>query len=378
MPWKEVSKMSEKEYFVLEASKPGANRSQLCKQFGITRKTGYKFLKRFKDEGAAGLEERSRAPKSSPNKTPSMIEEYIVCIRDLNPYWGGDKIAAYLEQKGHLNMPCAKTIARILKRYGRITPDAKESTQKTWKRFEHENPNDLWQMDFKGHFKIDNGRCHPLTVLDDNSRYSLLIKSCGNERGSTVKTALIETFRKFGLPKRMTMDNGSPWGCGGAQDYTQLSAWLMRLGIHVTHSRPGHPQTQGKLERFHRTLKLELLSQYYFSTLELAQEGFDWWQRIYNEVRPHAAIGNQVPAHRYRMSNRPFPERLPTIEYDSCYEVRKVQGKGEIFYRGKIYLIGKAFRGNPVALQEKEKAGLANVYFCNQKILELDLERAAK
>lgn len=237
-------------------------------------------------------------------------------------------------------MPSTKTINSILKRHGRITESESEK-HKPWIRFEHEHPNDLWQIDFKGHFALnDKSRCYPLT---------------------------------YGLPKAMTMDNGTPWGYSGEQLHTKFSAWLIRLGIHVKHSRPNHPQTQGKLERFHRTFKEELLSDYSFNDMEHAQEGFNWWLDLYNTQRPHEAIGSITPNKRYQKSITSYPEQLPPIEYHETMDVRKVQWGGFINYKGKLYRIGDGFRGYPVAILPEEN-DLASIYFCHQKILKIDLK----
>lgn len=372
MPWKEVTVVMEKKSFVELAKKKEISFKKLCKQFGISRKTGYKLLNKVNGLGEQGLEEQSRKPKSSPFKTPLEIEQLLVKTRQLYPEWGGEKIKHYLYQKGFDNLPSEKTIDRIIKRYGLITAEASEK-HKPWIRFEHENPNDLWQMDFKGHFKIGEVRCHPLTLLDDHSRFSLLIKACEDEQQHTVKEALIEIFREYGLPLRMTMDNGSPWGYSGEQQHTTLTAWLIRLGIYVSHSRPQHPQTQGKLERFHRTLKTELLKHYCFENLVTAQEGFDWWQKIYNEERPHEAIGFKVPSSRYRGSSHYYPETAPEIIYDSSLIIRKVQNGGIIHFKGKEYRVGSAFTGNPVGLKESGEDGLMDVYFCHQKVIKIDI-----
>jgi hypothetical protein len=171
----------------------------------------------------------------------------------------------------------------------------------------------------------------------------------------------------------MTIDNGSPWGYSRDRCYTELTAWLIRLSIKVSHSRPHHPQTQGKLERFHRTLKADVLNRFYFRSLEEAQEGFDGWQSIYNYDRPHAAINLDVPAKRYQKSERSYPEQLPEIEYDSSFMVRRVQRGGIMSLRGKEYCVGYAFSGCPVGLKESEEDGVMEVYFCHQKVYEIDL-----
>lgn len=375
MPWKRVTVMSEKEEFIRLTNIRETKISQLCNQFGISRTTGYKWLKRHAKDSVKGLQEQSRKPHLSPRKTKTELEMLILNTRSSHPSWGGAKIKAYLHQLGYELMPSEKTFNRILKRHGCINPE-ESAKHKPFIRFEHEAPNDLWQMDFKGHFGLSSGeRCHPLTLLDDHSRFSLLIRACQDEQNSTVKQSLIEIFRTYGIPKRMTMDNGSPWGYSGDQRYTTLNAWLIRLGIAVSHSRPYHPQTQGKLERFHRTLTLELLSQYELKDFKEAQLAFDWWRQMYNEERPHQAIHFAVPKQRYHCSERAYPEILNPIEYSSDMKVRKVQKKGEIHFNGKIYLVGQGFSGQPVGLKENQKDGLLDVYFCHQKILKIDVNK---
>ena len=370
MPWKEVTTMSEKKRFIELTQVEGADMSALCRTFGISRKTGYKLISRYQQEGLAGLMDRSRKPHLI-HQTPPETENLVLSIRHQHSAWGGEKIRQYLQNQGYDQLPTEKTIDRILKRHGLIT--AEESEKHTaWKRFEHENPNDLWQMDFKGYFLAGSERCYPLTLLDDHSRFSLSIKACANQTTETVKNQLIYLFRRYGMPKRMTMDNGTPWGYSGTQMHTKLTAWLIRLGIYVSHSRPNHPQTQGKLERFHRTLKLELLSRFSFGNLDEAQEGFDWWQRIYNEERPHGALELAVPLQRYKKSERDYPEEPPAITYEDGLIIRKVQQKGYIFFKGKIFRIGEAFYGQPVGLKETED-GQLDVYYCAQKINQIDL-----
>lgn len=379
MPWKEVTMRMEKERFLRLMQEGPINKSELCREFGISRKTGYKLLKRFKEEGMQkAVRERKRQAHHIVNRTPLEIENLFICARKLNPGWGGEKLRQYLMNQGHTNLPSEKTVDRILKRYGLITAEESEKHQ-PWIRFEHEYPNDLWQIDFKGFFlTLDGVRCYPLTVLDDHSRFSLAINACKDQQAITVKEALIKIFQEYGLPRRMTMDNGSPWGYSGAQLHTTFSAWLIRLGITVNHSRPNHPQTQGKLERMHRTLKLELLSRYCFGDLKEAQRGFDWWREIYNQERPHGALNLEVPAVRYQRSEREYKEILPPIEYDEKLIIRKVQKSGVIYLGGKNYRVGEAFRGQPVALKETEEEHIMDVYFCHQKVVKIDLRYPCK
>lgn len=373
MPWKVCTMISEKERFKAAIRLPDANMSQLCRAFGITRKTGYLWKKRKEEVKSVA---RSKRPLASPNQTSASIEALCVGIRLKYPTWGGVKIHRHLTDLGYVGMPSEKTINRILKRNGLISFEASEK-HKPWKRFEHENPNDLWQMDFKGYFETVQGRCHPLTLLDDHSRFSLLIRSCANQQLITVKQALTDVFREYGLPLRMTMDNGPPWGSSSHQQHTRLTVWLINLGITISHSRPYHPQTQGKLERFHRVLKEDLISLYRFDDLIDAQRGFDYFRQIYNEVRPHGAINLDVPSKRYKPSSRMFPETLPSISYAEGAMVRKVNSDGIISFKGKRYRIGECFQGCHVALEETEEPHLVNVVLAHQKVVKLDLNHEA-
>jgi transposase InsO family protein len=256
MSFREKSVMSQKLEFVMLAGKAGASVSELCKRFGIGRTCGHKLLKRYAAEGERGLEERSRRPKISPGRTSQAAEAAVLGLRIKHPAWGGRKIAKKLEGDHPM---AASTVTGILRRNG-VELGRFGGGAKVFTRFEHERANDLWQMDFKGHVAMQAGRLHPLTVLDDHSRYSILIGACGDEQTETVQTQLIRAFRRYGLPLRMAMDNGSPWGDDGDNDFTRFTVWLIELGIAVTHSRPRHPQTLGKDERFHRSLKAEALS----------------------------------------------------------------------------------------------------------------------
>lgn len=374
MPWQEVSKMSLKQEFVSLASADGANVAELCRRFGISRQTGYEYLRRFKEEGLEGLKERSKRPHQCPHKVLDSVEQAVLNVRREHPVWGGRKIRARLLALQYPVVPSASTITAILRRHQLLDP-GESSKHQAWQRFEHEAPNQLWQMDFKGHFETLDRRCHPLTILDDHSRYSLCIQACANEQASTVRTSLIEVFRRYGLPERMTMDNGGPWGSDSEHPYTALTLWLIRLGIRVGHSRPYHPQTQGKDERFHRTLKAEVLQWHSFRDLTHCQEHFDHWRAIYNHQRPHESLGNQVPASRYMASKRPYPEQLPPLEYGPDDDVRKVQAKGEIHYKGQVYRVGTAFKGLHVGIRPTNVDGKLEVYFCHQQVAEIDLHQ---
>jgi transposase InsO family protein len=372
MSWKVITLMSQRIEFVKLAMQHGANVSELCRKFGISRKTGYKFINRYQMEGVKGLENRSNRPEYSPNHTDAFIEHMILELRDRHPAWGGRKLKRRLEDLGFQDIPVPSTITAILKRNGRITKD--ESQKRiAYKRFCAENPNDLWQMDFKGHFQARNGRCYPLTILDDHSRYSLGIAACTNQGKNTVKDYLEKVFHTYGLPWVILVDNGPPWGNDLIYKQTKLTVWLMRLYIKVIHSRPYHPQTLGKDERFHRTLKAELISHCFHKTHHQCQKLFDQWCVCYNTERPHESLNMDVPVNHYKISNRSFPNKLDEIEYNTSDMVRKVQQGGIISFKNKVYKVGKPFIGQRVAIRETPVNGLYNVYFINHKIAHLKM-----
>ena len=372
MPWKEVSIMSQRLEFVTLATGENANLRHLCRCFGISPNTAYKWLDRFRADGINGLADRSRRPHNSPVRTPKEMETAIIKLRGKHPAWGGRKLERRLLDLDRTGVPRASTITAILKRHDLLDP--KESAKhKAFRRFERAEPNELWQMDFKGEFKLSRGHCYPLTILDDHSRFAIALEACARCNKIVTQTAMIKIFRRYGLPQWITCDNGSPWGSGGRSYYTALGVWLMRLGVGISHSRPHHPQTQGKDERFHRTLKAEVLQYRQGTTLADWQLHFDRWRVIYNTERPHEALSMAVPASRYQPSHRRYPEQLPAIEYGPSDIVRKVRYYGHIKYAGQEYHVGKAFYGLHVALRPTNTDGLFDVFFCQHKIGALDL-----
>lgn len=378
MPWMECSQMSSRLEFVRLAQSPDANFSSLCTAFGISRKTGYKWLQRFATDGLDGLEDRSRRPKNSPNRSDDDIETAVVALYLAYPCWGGRKLKALLPDGFPDIHPT--TIDAILARNGCELVPQRQSVKVALGRFEHEAPNLLWQMDFKGHFALTDAsakRCHPLTVLDDHSRFNITLTACSTESGEQVKAALTEAFRKYGLPQRITCDNGPPWGTPKRESLSTLGAWMIRLGIRLGHSTPYHPQTQGKDERFHRTLKLELLGRGGFNSLEACQVGFDRWRDEYNLIRPHHALGQLPPVSRYSASGRPFPEVLPLIEYEPEDQVRKVRNSGRIKFGNDEHFVGEGLKSQPVAVRPTSEDGVVEVFYCAQKVRTLDLRKIA-
>lgn len=373
MPWKRATTMSQRKAFIEEASQEGVNISELCREYGISRKTGYKWLKRYRQSGIDGLHDRSRRPKHSPIRTALEIEQLIVQMRQKHPYWGGRKIRSTLEQQGYKDLPVASTITAILDRYGQI--DLLESVKRrAMERFERQQPNELWQMDFKAGVDLEEGGiCHPLSLLDDHSRYLLSLDACPNETQPTVRDRLTQTFQRFGLPQAILMDNAPIWGYDPQHRYTALVVWLMRLGIRIIHGRPYHPQTQGKVERFHRTLQTELISRRRWNNLKECQLAFEAWRSQYNYERPHAALNMQPPAACYQASSRAFPDPLPAIVYDRNDILRKVDLNGDISFHNRLFHVGKAFQKHFVALRNTARDNELLVFFCQQPITILNL-----
>lgn len=372
MPWEVKSLMSQREEFVSLALQKTTKFARLCRGFKISRKTGYKWLKRHRENGKEGLSDLSRRPLYSPVKTPTEMVQKIKTVR-VKYRWGARKIKEVLKSE---DPPSITTINNILSREGMIKPEDSSKSRK-YIRFEKERPNQLWQMDFKGDFQTGAVRCHPLTILDDYSRYNICLKACYDQKRMTVQQALTGIFRQYGMPEQMNMDNGSPWGnCTMNPDfkYTMLSIWLMRLGIKVSYSRIKHPQTNGKDERFHRSLKFEAIEGFHYKDIHDCQEHFDEWRDIYNLYRPHESLGMKVPASRYQVSTKEYPERLPEIEYSPDMEIRKVDStNGRISYNGRDFRISRALKGLPVGLKKTETEGKIEVYFCRTRVRILNL-----
>jgi transposase InsO family protein len=373
MPWKETTTMSQRAAFIEQAQAEGANLSALCRSFAISRKTAYKWLKRERETGSPGLEDQSRRPHRSPGQTEAGMERQVLAVRADHPEWGGRKIRRVLQNQGHPDVPAASTITAILRRHEKLDPQ-EAAKHKPFQRFEREAPNQLWQMDFKGYFALQaGGYCHPLTVLDDHSRFLVGLKACPDQTHATVQTQLTAIFEQFGLPERMLMDNGSPWGYDRESRHTLLTSWLLRLGIAVSHGRPYHPQTQGKDERLNRTLRAEVISQQSMATLAECQIHFDAWQHTYNSLRPHEALQLATPSSRYQPSPRPFPPVLPPVTYAPGDLLRKVDEAGQIYFHNRRFRVGKAFRHQPVALRPAEIDGIFQVFFCQQKVACISL-----
>jgi transposase InsO family protein len=373
MPFQERSLMSQREEFCRLALSPGANVRQLCRRWGVSSTAAYKWLGRYAAQGREGLEDRSRRPRSSPGRTGEAMEGLVLAVRERHPAWGGRKIKRVLEMDGVASPPSASTITEILRRHDRLDgPGAGEP--RAWVRFEHPEPNDLWQMDFKGHFALERGRCHPLTVLDDHSRYALELGACADEQDRTVRERLTAVFERHGLPRRMLADNGSPWG-GTGGEITRLGVWLLDLGVALSHGRPYHPQTQGKDERFHRTLKAEVLADRTFQDLAHAQQAFEAWRQVYNHRRPHQALDLNTPASRYSPSRRSMPSSIEPPYYEPGAILRTVGQGAWISFRNRRLKVPKAVVGKRIALRPTTTDGLFDLCYRRHVLAQIDLRQ---
>ena len=372
MPWREVSAMGQRREFVQLAMQEGVNRRELCRRFGISPDIGYKWLGRW--TSGEELADRSRRPHRSPQRTESAVEAHVVAVRDAHPAWGARKIWKRLYDSGMRPPPAISTVHEILRRHGRIVAPP-GGPARPFQRFEKPAPNLLWQMDFKGWVRLANGaQCHPLTAVDDHSRYAICLSACADQQNVTVSMALDQTFRCYGLPEAIFVDNGTPWGEASGERWTRFGVWLLKLGIDLLHSRPYHPQSRGKNERFHRTLNAEVFALKRFRDLAEVQQAFDEWRLVYNLDRPHEALGQQVPATRYRPSTRAMPDRIPEVQYDEHEIVRAVSTtKAYVSFKGRHWKVPQAFRGERVAIRARSVDGQYGIFYASREIATIDL-----
>ena len=334
MPWESRTVEEQRKAFA-QAAMSCTNFSALCREYGITRKTGQKWVERY--ASGQSMSDVSRRPHTSPYKTPEDMEMLILQVRADNPGWGARTIQDVLVKAGYMNVPCAKTVNNILKRHGCIAPEESQK-RKPFIRFEKELCNQMWQADFKGEFRmIDNNYCYPLDILDDHSRFAIKVEP----RLSTANVVIpvfTEAFREFGLPNSILTDNGAQFA-GFKKGYTKFERWLMDLDIQPIHGRIKHPQTQGKIERFHRTMKQELLKHTPISDIDDAAIKLAAWKDKYNNIRPHEALGMKRPSEVYTPSQRQYSENIPKFEYGGEYHVIRVNSWGYVrFDRWQIYL----------------------------------------
>lgn len=343
---------------------------QLCREYGVSRKTGYKLLKRYDQEGAAGLKDRPRAPKSHPNQTAPEVEAEILRVRKQHPTWGSKKILAVLERSSpDMSWPARSTIDAVMKRAGVVSSRgrARRRVERSKPFVEPTRPNEFWTMDYKGWFRVGDGtRCDPLTVNDAYSRCSLLCKGMVRPKLDGVRKQLEGCFERFGLPEAILSDNGPPFASRGLGGLSRLGVWLLRLDVKPVFIQPGHPEQNGRHERFHATLKRETASPPK-ATVPAQQRAFNEFQVVYNEERPHEALGMDVPGAHYEFSVRQMPERLPEPEYAGDFATRRIRGDGSMKWRSKLVFVGEAFAGELVGVRHVDD-GVQEVRMASRRL----------
>ena len=355
VPWKVTKPVTERMKFVLSvAEEPLETFVSLCARFGISRKTGYKWIERFDLGGPGALEDRSSQARNLRHRLPEAMVLQVLELRKEHPFWGPKKIRACLTPEAGKEPPAASTIGSLLKAYGLVKPRRRRGLRTGGSELPFKDalsPNDVWCVDFKGHFLLGDGqRCDPLTLSDQASRYLLKCEALTDTKMPAVRLHLERAFQEFGLPLRMRSDNGPPFASVGLGRLSELSVWFIKLGIELERIDPGHPEQNGRHERMHRTLKAEVPPR---ANLAAEQVALDRFRCVYNDVRPHEALNQSPPAMHYQPSPRGLPNRLTSPEYPDRMQVRKLDRDGRIRWKGSTHLAVSSVLGNePVGLDE--------------------------
>jgi transposase InsO family protein len=375
MPWKECSVMEERMRFVLRRL-DGEPMSGLCREFGISRKTGYKIFERYRQHGLEAVSDRSRRPVRYANQLPEPVERMIVRAKDDKPHWGARKIRELLVRRlaGDVRVPARSTIHAVLDRHGRVTRMRRRRRATGTPLSQGLKPNDLWCADFKGEFKLGNGRyCYPLTVTDHASRYLLLCEALESTREETAITAFEQLFKERGLPAAIRSDNGVPFASpNGLYNLSKMSVWWLRLGIGIERIKPGRPQQNGRHERMHLTLKKEATRPAGANFLQ-QQARFDAFTAEFNDERPHEALGMKVPANLYDASKRAY-EGLPDLTYPFHDKDVTVTCCGRICMHRKKINISTVLAGQRLGIKEVDD-GIWLVSFMQYDLGYIDLEQ---
>lgn len=376
MPWSNTCPMSERKKFIEEWLQKEWSMTDLCAAYGISRKTGYKWCERFKIGGFAALEDDSRAPDLHPNATPAAVVERIVEFRHRHPFWGPRKIRERLARlHPDVQWPANSTIGDLLKAHGLVMRRRVRRRTPIYEGpfIDQLRPNDVWAMDFKGWFRTaDGSRIDPFTVSDWASRYLIRCRAVTSTDGETVKGQLTIAFREYGLPRAIRSDNGAPFATVGLGGLSALSVWLIRLGITPERIRPAHPEENGVHERMHRTLKQQTANPPKENP-EAQNEAFDRFIPEFNDERPHEALDMKTPSDVYTPSMRPFPKKLPEIEYPAGSVTRLVSDNGTIRFQDKRIYLTNALIFEHVRLEETGTGW--NVWYGPILLGQLDLKR---
>jgi transposase InsO family protein len=379
MPWKETCVLNERMKFIGEYLKDEQSMSELCRRFGISRKTGYKLVSRYARIGANGLYDLPRAPHHHPQAVDRDLVAMILALRDLHSGWGPRKLLDWLSRHHpRTAWPSASTIGRLLARHGRIVPQLHRRRTPPYSEpfLGCEKPNDIWCADFKGWFRTaDKARCEPLTVTDAFSRYALACRVLRRTTQSAVRPVFESLFREYGLPRAIRTDNGSPFASKALGGLSSLSVWWIKLGIIPERIKPGCPQQNGRHERFHRTLKDEAISPPK-ENLNRQQTAFNNFCLEYNRERPHESLDGDTPDSRYTASPRPYPSRIPEIAYPDHMIVRKVRPSGQIRWYGHEIFISETLNGEPVAFEQLDDR-YYQIYFGPVILAKFDVKKMA-
>lgn len=365
MPWQETRPMDQRLQFVSDHQRALFDMTTLCARYGVSRKTGYKWLARYAAEGARGLAERSHVPHHCPHRIADELAVLLVAARQAHPTWGPAKLVQYLAPR-HPRVrawPAVSTVADLLKRHALVRPRRRRRAivHPGTVPIATSAPNDLWTADFKGQFRTRDGiYCFPLTIADQHTRYLLRVHGLLTTRGTGVRPVFERAFREYGLPHAIRTDNGVPFANTGLHGLTQLNVWWLRLGIQHQRIRPASPQENGAHERMHRTLKAET-TRPPAATLAQQQRAFTAFRCEYNEIRPHAALGGDPPAARYVASPRAYPARLPVLEYPGHFLVKRVTHAGTIRFQDRLLFLANALKEHHVGLEERDD-GLWSLY----------------
>jgi transposase InsO family protein len=365
MPWKDTTAVDERKSFLTAWARREQSFSALCRYFGISRPTGYKWIERYAESGEVGLEDQSRAPLHQPRAMPEALRSRILSLRDKHPSWGPKKLKAHLEERWpRLAWPARSTIGELLRREGLAHPrPPRRRTPPHSEPLSHAAaPNDVWCADFKGWFLTADGqRCDPLTITDAYSRYLLRCRAVPKTDGMHVRELFTAAFREFGLPAAIRTDNGAPFASTGLAGLSRVAVWWIRLGIRPERIEPGCPEQNGRHERFHQTLKTETASPPK-ANLSRQQKRFAEFQDEYNHLRPHEALGLRTPNRFYRPSSRKFPDQLPELAYPFECWLRRISPAGHMSWKRRQIYVSVLLENQDVALRPIED-GLNEVFF---------------
>jgi len=375
MPWTETCVMEERIKFIMDVLDSTYCMAELCNYYGISRKTGYKWLDRYNQDGFEALCDRSRKPHSHPNEISRQAKQSILAIKRRFPKWGAPKIRARLERSypGWDSYPAVSTIGLFLHKQGLTTHrrHRRKATPTELPLTSGHYSNQVWCADFKGHFRTGDGsRCNPLTVSDHSSRYLLCCRHVERMSYELVKMRFERTFREYGLPEVIRTDNGSPFSSRGLGGLSRLSYWWIRLGIYPERIEPGHPEQNGRHERIHKTLK-DYTARPPAGSINQQQRRFNNFCIEYNEQRPHEALQMRTPSQCYCESPRSFPSRLPQITYPEHMQVRLVYPHGDIHYFGKRIFLTESLRGEYVGVEQIDEV-LSWLWYCGYLLGEMD------